>query len=122
MLPNIPSTFLLLPLNAPSPVGGHEDLDVAPRVEAVQLVDDLEHRALHLVVAAGAVVEARAPDRVHLVEEYDARLLGARHLEELAHHARALAHVLLDQLAARKKLPKVSGIQSPKARECISKS
>jgi len=39
-------------------VGGHEHLDVAARVEAVQLVDQLEHRALHLVVAAPAVVEA----------------------------------------------------------------
>merc|ERR1719327_2424332 len=60
----------------------------------------LEHRALHLVVATRAVVEARAADRVDLVDEDDARLLRAGHLEELAHHARALAHVLLHQLAA----------------------
>ena len=40
------------------PVGRHEHLDVAARVEPVQLVDQLEHRPLHLVVTAGAVVEA----------------------------------------------------------------
>ena len=37
---------------------------------------------------------------LHLVEEDDARLLGPRQLEQLAHHARALAHVLLHQLRA----------------------
>ena len=50
-------------------------LDVAARVEAVQLVDDLQHGALHLVVAARAVVEARTADGVHLVEEHDAGLV-----------------------------------------------
>jgi len=39
-------------------------------------------------------------DGVDLVEEDEAGLLGARHLEQLAHHARALAHVLLHQLGA----------------------
>ena len=56
------------------PVGGHEHLDVAARVEAVELVDELEHGALDLVVAAGAVVEAGAAHRVDLVEEDQAGL------------------------------------------------
>ena len=81
-------------------VGGHEHFDVTARVKAVQLVDELEHSALHFVVAAGAVVEARAADGVDLVEEDNARLFAARHLEQLADHARALAHVLLDELGA----------------------
>lgn len=38
-------------------VGGHQHLDVAARVEAVQLVDELKHRPLDLVVSAGAVIE-----------------------------------------------------------------
>jgi len=41
-------------------------LDVAARVKAVQLVDDLQHGALHLVVAARAVVEASAANGVDL--------------------------------------------------------
>jgi hypothetical protein len=78
------------------PVGRHQNLDVAACLEAVELVNDLEHRALDLVVAARAVVKTRAANRVDLIDEDDARLLAARHLEELAHHACALAHVLLD--------------------------
>ena len=44
------------------------------------------------------VVKARASDGVHLIEEDDAGLLGARHLEQVAHHARTLAHILLHEL------------------------
>mmetsp|Transcript_15564 Transcript_15564/g.31243 ORF Transcript_15564/g.31243 Transcript_15564/m.31243 type:complete len:314 (+) Transcript_15564:66-1007(+) len=82
------------------PVGRHQNLDVAARIEAVQLIDDFEHRPLYLIVAARAVVEARAANRIDLIDEDDARLLAPRHLEELAHHARALADVLLDKLGA----------------------
>lgn len=39
------------------PVGGHQHLDVATRVEAVQLVDELQHCPLDLIVTAGAVIE-----------------------------------------------------------------
>jgi hypothetical protein len=58
--PNLPN-----PTNQPSTHAAHAahrstHLDVAARVEAVQLVDNLQHRALHLVVAARAVVKARA--------------------------------------------------------------
>jgi hypothetical protein len=73
-------------------------LDVAARVEAVQLVHDLEHGALHLVVAALPVIKARASDAVHFIEEDEACLLGPRHLEHLPHHACALPNVLLHQL------------------------
>lgn len=41
-----------------SPIGRHQHLDVTSCIEAVQLVDELEHRSLHLVVSAGAVVKA----------------------------------------------------------------
>ena len=92
------------------PSGGH--LDVPAGVEAVELRHDLQHRALHLdvrvVVVAGRpekrqqmrmrgsclaqpVRDAAVPgssDRVHLVEEDDAGLLGPRQGEQLSHHAR----------------------------------
>lgn len=38
-------------------VGGHQHLDVTTRVEAVQLVDELQHRPLDLVVSTGAVIK-----------------------------------------------------------------
>mmetsp|Transcript_26420 Transcript_26420/g.82369 ORF Transcript_26420/g.82369 Transcript_26420/m.82369 type:complete len:205 (+) Transcript_26420:486-1100(+) len=45
----------------------HEHLDVAARIEAVQLSDDLEHRALHLVVRPRLVAARAAPaDGVNL--------------------------------------------------------
>jgi hypothetical protein len=82
------------------PVGRHQHLDVAAGVEPVQLVNQLQHGALHLVVAAGAVVETRPADGIDLVEKDQTGLLGARHLEQLADHAGPLAHVLLHQLGA----------------------
>mmetsp|Transcript_60436 Transcript_60436/g.143179 ORF Transcript_60436/g.143179 Transcript_60436/m.143179 type:complete len:477 (-) Transcript_60436:8-1438(-) len=82
------------------PVGRHQHLDVAAGVEAVELVHDLEHRALHLVVPPLPVVVPRPADSVNLVEEDDAGLLGPSHLEQLAHHPRSLPHILLHQLTA----------------------
>ena len=76
----------------------HAYLDVAARVESIQLVHNLKHSALHLVVPALPIIKSRATDAVNLIEEDEASLLGARHLEHLAHHARALAHVFLHQL------------------------
>ena len=88
-------------------VGGHDDLDAIGGLEAVQLVQQLHHRSLHLVLAAVALAP-RAADAVDLVHEDQARLVlsagqapsprlpGAD--EQLAHHARALANVLLYQL------------------------
>mmetsp|Transcript_18451 Transcript_18451/g.46679 ORF Transcript_18451/g.46679 Transcript_18451/m.46679 type:complete len:312 (-) Transcript_18451:612-1547(-) len=82
-------------------VGGGDDLDVVGGREAVQLVEQLEHGALHLAVPAAArVVCARRPDGVHLVHEDDGGRVLPRHDEQLAHHARPLANVLLHQLAA----------------------
>ena len=63
-------TELYLPVQTPRshesgvqgvrPVGGHEDLDVPPGVKAVQLVDELQHGPLDLVVSPGAVIKAGA--------------------------------------------------------------
>jgi hypothetical protein len=49
-------------------------LDLVGGLEAVQLVEELQHGALHLgVPAAAAVVRACAADAVHLVHEDDGR-------------------------------------------------
>lgn len=39
-------------------VGRHKNLDVAPRLESVQLVDDFEHGTLHFIVATWVDSEA----------------------------------------------------------------
>lgn len=55
------------------------NLDVAARVEAIQLRDNLEHGALHFVVAAAVLTAAAAAtDCVHLIKEDDAGLQVAR--------------------------------------------
>lgn len=77
-------------------VRGHQDFDVSPRIEAVELVHNFEHRSLDVVVVA--VVVASPAHGVDFVEEDDAGLLGSGHLEELADHTSALAYVLLDEL------------------------
>lgn len=39
-------------------VGGHQNLDVPTRVEPVQLVDELQHGPLDLVVSTGAIIKS----------------------------------------------------------------
>lgn len=53
------------------PVGSHEDLDVAARVKAVQLVHNLQHGPLHLIVTARPVIEAGAANGIHLAHLQD---------------------------------------------------
>lgn len=38
-------------------IGGHQNFDVATRVETIQLVDELQHSPLDLIVSAGAVIK-----------------------------------------------------------------
>ena len=78
----------------------HQYFDVAARLEAIELVHDFEHSALHFPLTAVAPFKARAADGVNFVEKNNARLLRARHREELTHHSRTLTSVLLNQLAA----------------------
>ena len=89
------------------PIRRHDDFDPVRRLEPVQLVQQLHHRALHLVLSAPAF-SSRAPDAVDLVHEDQTRLVLAsddppflrlpRAHEQFAHHSRALADVLLHQL------------------------
>lgn len=38
-------------------VGGHQHLDVASRVEAIELVDELQHSPLDLIVSTSTVIK-----------------------------------------------------------------
>mmetsp|Transcript_38171 Transcript_38171/g.107902 ORF Transcript_38171/g.107902 Transcript_38171/m.107902 type:complete len:380 (+) Transcript_38171:280-1419(+) len=82
-------------------VRGHDHLDVLGRLEAVELVEQLEHGPLHLGVAALLALHPAGADRVDLVHEDDGGGVLPGHDEELAHQAAALADVLLHELAAR---------------------
>jgi hypothetical protein len=56
----------------------HAHLDVAPGVEAVQLVHDLQHGALHLIVAARAVIETSAADGINLQKAPGGKYVNGR--------------------------------------------
>ena len=53
-----------------------------------------------LTTLTSAIIVPCSADGINLIKEDDAGLLGAGHLEQLAHHAGALPHILLHQLAA----------------------
>jgi hypothetical protein len=84
------------------PVRRHDHLDVLRRLEPVQLVQQLQHRPLHLRVApARPALPPRTPDRVDLVHENNARRVLPRHHKQLPHHPTPLPNILLHQLRPR---------------------
>mmetsp|Transcript_83446 Transcript_83446/g.202367 ORF Transcript_83446/g.202367 Transcript_83446/m.202367 type:complete len:211 (+) Transcript_83446:433-1065(+) len=78
----------------------HQHLHIAPGIEAVKLIDNLQHRTLHLAVTICLIASSRAADGVDLINEEDAGLLRPRQLEELSHHAGSLTDIALHQLGA----------------------
>lgn len=60
---------------SPTPVGGHDHLDLADGVEAIQLRQKLHECALNFTIRGCALAEAATPDGVDLVHEYDAWLV-----------------------------------------------
>lgn len=81
-------------------VGRHDDLDVRGLVESVHLVEQLKQDALHLSVGARLSVESLRGDGVDLVDEDDGGRVLLGEAEDVAHHARALAQILLHELGA----------------------
>ena len=65
----------------------------------IQLINRI-NPANRAIVTANTVIESSAANGINLVEEDYARLLRSGHLEEFTDHARTLADILLNQLAA----------------------
>ena len=63
------------------PVGRHDHFDVFGRFEAIELVEEFEHRALDFGIAAGTTFDTGGPDAVDFVHEDDAGGVFARHDE-----------------------------------------
>jgi len=72
-------------------------LDVLRRLEPVQLVQQLQHRPLHLRVTSSTLVP-RTSDTINLVHEDDTRRVLPRHHEQLPDHPASLSNVLLHEL------------------------
>mmetsp|Transcript_5253 Transcript_5253/g.12581 ORF Transcript_5253/g.12581 Transcript_5253/m.12581 type:complete len:217 (+) Transcript_5253:362-1012(+) len=77
-------------------VRGHDDLDPAQVVEAVQLVQKFHQSSLDLSVCRGALGESLAANGIDLVHEDDARLMFLGIAEHLSDDTGALSDVLVD--------------------------
>ena len=102
------------------PVGRGEHDHRLAGLEAVHLGEDLVERLLALVVAAaerGRAAGARAPDRVHLVDEDDRGLGLLGLLEEVADARGADADDRLDELRRGDREERHAGLPRHRARE-----
>ena len=81
-------------------VGGHDDLDVSLRVEAVELIEQFEHGSLDFPLASRVRLVSLGAYRVDLVDEDNRRRVLLRHPEQLSNQFGSVAKVLLDQLRA----------------------
>lgn len=61
-------------------------LDVLGCLEAIQLIEQLQHRPLHLTVPAWASLQPRWADGVYLIHEDDGRSMLSCHDKEFSHH------------------------------------
>jgi hypothetical protein len=80
-------------------IGCHENLDVSSRVKTVELVDELKHRSLNLVVTSLTVIKTGTSHSVNFIKEDNACLLGSGHLEQLANHSGSFSNIFLYKLA-----------------------
>merc|ERR1719384_2401804 len=81
-------------------VGGHQHLDVAPGVETIQLVDQLQHCSLDFIVTTGSVIKSGSTHCVNFIKEDKASLLCSSHLEQFPHHSGSFSNVFLHQLGS----------------------
>ena len=79
-------------------VRGHDDFDVASIVEPIQLVEQLQHRALDLALTPRSALVPLRADGIDLVDEHDGGRVLRRDLEELPHQPGTITQVLLDEL------------------------
>mmetsp|Transcript_23005 Transcript_23005/g.47774 ORF Transcript_23005/g.47774 Transcript_23005/m.47774 type:complete len:345 (+) Transcript_23005:164-1198(+) len=79
---------------------GHDDLDFATVIETIQLIEQLQHGPLDLLLTAAGGVITLCGNGINLVNEDDGGSMLLRHTEHLAHELGTITEVLLDQLTA----------------------
>ena len=99
-----------LPIDPPRPQQGgiedvqtirrHDDLDILRRFEPIELIQQFQHRPLHLAIPATRPFHAGGPNAIDFIHEDDGRRMLAGHDEQFADHARPFANILLHQLRA----------------------
>jgi hypothetical protein len=93
-------SFTRVPQMGSSPICGHDDLDVSPGVESIELIDEFQHRSLHFIVSSCSVVESGTTNRVDFIEEDNASFLRSGHFKQFSDHSGTFTNVLLDQLGS----------------------
>mmetsp|Transcript_5185 Transcript_5185/g.12263 ORF Transcript_5185/g.12263 Transcript_5185/m.12263 type:complete len:323 (+) Transcript_5185:370-1338(+) len=82
-------------------VGRHDHLDSLRRLKPIQLVQQLQHRSLHLGITPGFPILSLGPDGIDLIHEDNGWSMLTRHHEQLSDHSASLSDVLLDKLRPR---------------------
>ena len=90
-----------LPINSPrsqqrriqrfNPIRRHNHLHIAPIIEPIQLVQQLQHRSLHFARSRRVRVVSLRSDRVDFIDKHDRRRHIARRSEDIAHQLRSCA-------------------------------
>mmetsp|Transcript_9208 Transcript_9208/g.35846 ORF Transcript_9208/g.35846 Transcript_9208/m.35846 type:complete len:340 (-) Transcript_9208:62-1081(-) len=99
------------------PVRRRDDLHPVVAREPVQLIQQLEHGALHLAVAVGVRVEPLGADRVDLVDEDDRGRLLLGQSEGVAHEFSAVADEHLHEERTRELQVRGVGLRRAGARD-----
>lgn len=91
-------------------VCGHNDFDVLGRLETVKLnrnydlhfylIEQLKHCPLNLTVTATFAFDSRSTNRVHFIDEDEARGMLTSHQEQFPDHPGTFSDVLLYQFRA----------------------
>mmetsp|Transcript_32410 Transcript_32410/g.64337 ORF Transcript_32410/g.64337 Transcript_32410/m.64337 type:complete len:417 (+) Transcript_32410:261-1511(+) len=82
-------------------VRSHDHLNVLSRLESVQLVQEFQHRPLHLRVPPLLPLLPLTADGVYLVHEDDRRRVLSSHDEKLSNHSGPFPDIFLNQLTSR---------------------
>mmetsp|Transcript_1718 Transcript_1718/g.3778 ORF Transcript_1718/g.3778 Transcript_1718/m.3778 type:complete len:252 (+) Transcript_1718:69-824(+) len=81
-----------------NPIRRHDHLDILRGFKPIQLIQQLQHGALHLGISSARTSStARLTDGIDFVHEDNARCRFPSHDEEFPHHPGPLPNVLLDQ-------------------------
>merc|ERR1712192_10410 len=81
-------------------VSRHHHLGLSPIVEAIQLVEKLQHSSLDFSFPTTVALVPFGADGVNLINEDDTWAVLICNSEQLAHQLRSISKILLDQLAA----------------------
>merc|ERR1712127_1146652 len=67
-------------------------------IKTIQLIDQLQHSPLNLIITTCSVIKPCTSDSIDLIKKNYTRFLASSHLKKLPHHPSTFTNVLLNQL------------------------